>query len=94
MYCVYVQYISPKRGKQKPVLFYKAQTLKDAEKLMVKATADFSENHKLFIGKPCSRCHTAFALNDLTQGVCAGCRHDMADQEEPDGGAYREHQWT
>lgn len=94
MKTIYVQYISPKRGKQTPVLFDTAKTTKEADKLLALAKTQYNKNHRVFIGEKCSRCKIPFANKDLTQGFCVGCIKDMAelDKEEPDGGAYREHQ--
>lgn len=43
----------------------------------------------------CGRCKKDIPDEDCSCGYCNGCINDMAeeDREEPDGGAYREHQW-
>lgn len=42
----------------------------------------------------CKRCKRPTEPKDIWQGYCHGCIYDMQqeDAEEPDGGAYREHQ--
>lgn len=93
---IYIQYHSPTRGSQKPILFDTADTPEDAIRLIAKAKKDFVNNTTAFVGVACNRCKAVFSADAINAGYCAGCYRDMAeeDKEEPDGGAYREHQYT
>ena len=44
----------------------------------------------------CKRCKKEVPEWALIVDICLTCAEELAEQdrEEPDGGAYREHQWT
>ncbi len=93
---IYIQYHSPTRGSQKPILFDRVESAEEAVSMLAKAKAEFINNTTAFVGKHCSHCKSVFPADELNRGYCAGCLRDMAeaDREEPNGGAYREHQYT
>ena len=80
MYAVYVQYTSPIRGAQKPVLFDTAKTPKKATVLVGLAKGRFQQDCKAFIGRNCEVCHTPFPTNGLTGNVCFECNHNLLEQ--------------
>lgn len=54
----------------------------------------------LITGKSiCKRCTHDIANEDMAGDICIECLNEIErmtqqDKDEPDGGAYREHQWT
>jgi len=93
---IYIQYHSPTRGSQRPILFATAVTPEESVQLIAKAKAEFISNTTAFVGIRCKQCKVVCPADTVNGGYCNGCCRDMAeeDKEEPDGGAYREHQWS
>jgi hypothetical protein len=104
MFDVYIQYASPTREQQKPILFDKASNIVDANALIEgfiaehvkKSTLAEMKNTAIFIGRACNKCKAVYNPVSGSLGYCLACNNAMTEQhrENPDGGAYNEHQWT
>ena len=73
MYRIYIQYTSPTRGKQRPILFDKTPRPVDAISLLQKAKSTVLENTTAFIGKPCKWCEVVWSIEELVGRSCPDC---------------------